>query len=269
MSAVKKTAKLSLYLFSAFVILVVAGGAYFYVNMGSIAKQMTEKVATDALGVSVRIADMQISLEDKKVVVRNIRIANPKGYNKSEAITINEIVVVGESFSKELLTFSRVSVDGTMANLEVSPNGTNLGDIKKIVDGKSAASGSSGSSVSTAPKVIVKKLSITKAQLNPSVTLLDKDLAFVTVPDVHLSGIGQKENGLVAQEAVEQIATALLDQLNKSANGAGFLGGLSLDVLNDIGVSTVDVFKKNLKDSFDKDVNQLKDGLDGLKGLFK
>ncbi len=267
MSAVKKTAKLSLYLFSAFVILVVAGGAYFYVNMGSIAKQMTEKVATDALGVSVRIADMQISLEDMKVVVHNISIANPKGYKKSEAITINEVVVAGESFSKELLTFSRVSVDGTTVNLEVSPNGTNLGDIKKTVDSKSATNGSS--SASSAPKVIVKKFALTKAQLNPSVTLLDKDLAFVTVPDVHRSGIGQKENGIVAQEAVAQIATAVLDQFNKSANGAGFLGGLSLDVLNDIGVSTVDVFKKNLKESFDKDVNQLKDGIDGLKGLFE
>ena len=268
MSAVKKTAKLSLYLFSILVVLLVVGVAYLYMNIGSIAKDMTERVASDALGVAVTLGDMQISLEDKKIVVSDIRIANPKGYQKPDAMRIKEIVVAGESFSTELLTFSLVSVDGTHVNLEVSPQGTNLGDLKKNVDGNMASGGSSTQN-SEAPKVIVKKFSLTKAQLNPSVTLLDTDLAAIVVPDVHLSGIGQKENGIVAQETVGQIAKAVLDQFNKSANSAGFLGGLSLDVLNDIGLSTVEVFKKNLKESFDKDVDQLNEGIKSLKGLFE
>lgn len=267
MSAVKKTAKFSLYLFSFFVVLLVAGGIYLYVNLDSLAKQLSEQVASDALGVPVTIGAMTITLEEKKVVVSGIKVANPPGYKKAHALTIGRIEIAAETLSQELLSFARVSVDGTDVNLEVTGKSTNLGDLKKNVD---AGQGSAAAAPEEEQiKVIVKKFALTKAQLNPSVTLLDRDLAFVTVPDIHLSGIGQKEGGVVAQEAISQIMAAVLKNFNSAANGAGFLEGLSLDALNNIGVSTGEVFQKNLKKSFDKDVEQLKEGVQGLKGLFK
>ncbi len=278
MSAVKKSAKASLYIFSIFVILLIVGAGFIYVNMGSIAKQLTEKVASEALGVPVTIGDMVITLEEKKVVVTNIKIANPPGYKKSHAITVDSVTVAGESFSKQLLTFARVAVDGTNVNVEVTGKGTNLGDLKKNVDAKKGSSKPKASSSQSSDgahgkdeqiKVIVKKFALTKAQLNPSVTLIDKDLAYVTVPDIHLTNIGKKENGVVAQEAVAQIMDAVLERFNESANGAGFLEGLSLEMLNEIGVSTAEVFQKNLKESYEKEVDGFKKGLDDIKGLFE
>lgn len=278
MSVVKKSAKASLYIFSIFVILLIVGAGFIYVNMGSIAKQLTEKVASEALGVPVTIGDMVITLEEKKVVVTNIKIANPPGYKKSHAITVDSVTVAGESFSKQLLTFARVAVDGTNVNVEVTGKGTNLGDLKKNVDAKKGSSKPKSSSSQNSDgahgkdeqiKVIVKKFALTKAQLNPSVTLIDKDLAYVTVPDIHLTNIGKKENGVVAQEAVAQIMDAVLERFNESANGAGFLEGLSLEMLNEIGVSTAEVFQKNLKESYEKEVDGFKKGLDDIKGLFE
>lgn len=267
MSAVKKAAKTSLFLFSAIVILLVCGIAYLYVNMGSIAKQISEQVASQALGVPVTIDSMDIALEEKKVVVSGIKISNPSGYKTGDSISIKTIAIAAESFSKDLLTFARVEVDGTNVNLIVKPEGTNLGDLKKNVDARQQ--NTSGKAKASDMKVIVKKFALTKAQLNPSVTLINKDLAYVTVPDIHLSGIGEKENGILAQEAVEQIMAAVLQQFNKSANGAGFLEGLSLEQLNEIGVSTVDVFQKNLKKSFDEEVDGFKKGVEGLKNMFE
>ncbi len=274
MSAVKKTAKASLYIFSFFVLLLIGGVVYLYANMDSIAKQLSEQLASDALGVDVTIGDIEISLEEKKVVVSDLRIANPPGYAKPEAMSVKTITIAAESFSKELLSFARVEVDGTNVNLEVGKKGTNLGDLKKNIDRKNKGESSSASKKSTSSttahseeeqiKVIVKKFALTRAQLNPSVTLIKKDLAFITVPDIHLSGIGQKENGILAKDAVSQIMDAVLERFNKSANSAGFLEGLSLNVLNDIGLSTSEVFQKNLKKSFDKDVEQFKEGFQGL-----
>ncbi len=266
MSAVKKMAKLSLYVFSFFVFLFVAGGIYIYVNMDSLAQQLSEQVASKALGVPVTIGSVHISLEEKRVDVKDINIANPKGYKNPNAIEVDSVVIAAETLSKELLSFARVEVNGTTTNLEVNGKSTNLGDLKKNID---AQQGDVAPSKEPQIKVIVKRFSMTKAQINPSVTLLERDLAFVTVPDIHLTGIGEKEGGVLAQDAIAQIMDAVLGQFNSYANGAGFLEGLSLDALNNMGISTGEVFKKNLKKSFDKDVEQLKQGVEGLKGLFK
>lgn len=267
MSVVKKAAKTSLVLFSAFVILLVCGVGYLYVNMGSLAKQLTESVASNALGVPVIIGKMDISLEEKKVVVSNILISNPVGYKKQNAISIDSITVAAESFSKTLLRFARVEVNGTNVNLEVSQSGTNLGDLQ--VNIAKIQGQSQDRKTATDMKVIVKRFALTKAQLNPSITLLDKEMAFITVPDVILNDIGEKENGILAQDAVAQIMYATLSQFNKASNSAGFLEGLPLELLNQMGVSTVDVFQKNLKESFDKEVDGFKKGVDDLKGLFE
>ncbi len=283
MSAVKKTAKVSLGLLSFFVLLIVIGVGYIYVNMDNMAKNFAEQAASDALGVPVTIGKMKILLENKKVIVSNIAVSNPKGYSKPNAITINEITVTGESFSTALLTFANISVDGTAVNLEVNEKGTNLGDLKKRAEQKSVSSKPTNSSAKQSSedkpkhdnkqkdlKVIVKNFALTSAQLTPSVTLLgNNDLATVKVPDIHLSGIGEKENGILAEEAIAQIMNSVLERFNESSNSAGFLEGLSLDSLNAIGVSTGEVFQKNLKKSYKKEVKKFKKGFQDLKGMFE
>lgn len=271
MSAAKKAAKFSLYLFSVLVLLFVGAGIYFYMNVGSIAKQMTENVASNALGVPVTVDEMDISLETKTIVATNIKIANPDGYKKDHAIKIDRVTVIGESFSKSLLTFGRINVDGTSVNLEVSERSTNLGDIKKNIDvtqAKAKAQKTPETDGKENIKVIVREFVMSKGTLSPSVTLINRELNPISIPKVQLQGIGERENGVLAKEAVAQIMEQVIKQFNKSANQAGFLEGLSLEALNEIGVSTVDVFKKNLKESFDKDVDKFKKGVDQLKGMF-
>lgn len=273
MSAVQKAAKASLYIFGFLVFLIIFGASYFYMNMDVLAKSYAEKAASEALGVSVTIGEINIRVNEVAATVKDVKIANPPGFQKPHAIIIQAIDVKGESFTEELLTFSKVSVQGTSVNLEVnSESGVNLGAIKKSAEARTQSSNSSTSEVSQEKeiKVIVKEMSLTTAQLKPSVTLLGgADLAVIKVPDIHIKGIGEAENGVVAEEAIAQIMAAVLEDFNEAANGAGFLEGLSLDALKEIGVSTAEVFKKNLKKSYDKEVDKFKKGFDDLKGLFE
>ncbi len=278
MSFVKRSAKLSLYLFSFLVVIFVIGVGYLYVNMNGLAKGLAQDVASNALGVPVQIADIDIQLENKKVVVHGVSISNPEGYQKDNAIHVAKITVALEDWSKDLLTFAMVGVEGTEVHLEVRPDGTNLGDIKKRVEARSkTVKGAQPSAEQIADveankeniKVIVRDFSLTRAQLKPSITLLRKDLTSITVPDIRLSGVGEKENGVLAHEAVAQIMNGVLQELNKTANKAGFLEGLSLDVMNNMGVSTIDVFQKNLKKSYEGEVDKFKQGFEGLKNMIQ
>ena len=258
MSAVKKTAKASLLLLSAFVFIIIGVTVYVYVNMNEFLKPLIEDVGSRALGVDVTIGDIDVVIEEKKVTVSDIRIGNPQGYKRPEAIKIKSIVIAAESLGSDLLLFDRVEVHETNVNLEVKQGGTNLGDIKKNI---AQTTPQEQAKPKTDMKVIIRDVYVRKAQLNPSVTLINKDLAYITVPDIHVQGVGEKENGIVAREAIEQVLAAVIVELNEAANHAGFLEGLSLDALNEIGVSTVEVFKKNLKKAYDEDVKDLKEGV--------
>ncbi len=275
MSIVKKAAKTSLVLFSTLVLLFVALSIYLYVNMGGIAKDLSEQAASDALGVAVTIGDMDISLEKKTIEVTDIVIANVAGYQKAEAIKVGKVIIAADSLSKERLIFSLVEVSNTNVNLEVSQTGSNLGDlrlkIQKIQEERAKFGEPSGGYYDPSKdiKVIIRNFAMKKTQLNPSVTLLNKDLAVITAPDVSASGIGEAEGGLPAEEAIAQIMAAVLKELNTSANAAGFLEGLPLETLNEMGVDTLDVFNKNLKKSYNKEVQKFKKGFEDIKSLFE
>lgn len=278
MSAVKNVAKVSLYLFGIGVLLLVGGAIYVYVNMNSLAKDITEQVASNALGVRVSIGEMDIRLEDKKVVVHHVQIANPKGYKNPNAVEVGNVTVALDSWSKDMVTFAMIGVGDTKVDLEVKPQGTNLGDLKKKVEARSATVKGNKPTVDQVAdvqankhniKVIVKEFAMTGAQITPSTTLIPVEIDKVDVPEIRLSGIGEKENGVLAHEAVAQIMNGVLKAFNKSSNKAGLLQGLPLDVMNDIGVSTIEVFQKNLKESYEGEVDRFKEGVKGLKGLFE
>ena len=267
MAAGKKTVKI----LGVIVLLVALAGIFVFMNKDAIIKNYIESAASEALGVAVTIGDLDINLGEKKVVINNIAVANPKGYKNEHVLKIKNVTVDGEKFSKELLAFTLIQVDGTQVNLEVNEKGANLGDLKqKTQQGKQQAGQSSDQEKSGSNiKVIVRKFALTGAEITPSVTLIGGDMPVVKVKDIVVKDIGTKENGVTPEQAVAQIMDVVLAKFNVTASGAGFMEGMSLESLNAMGVSTGQVFKKNLKNSYKGEVDKFKKGLGGLKGMFE
>ncbi len=237
------------------------GGAYVVMNLGSLAHTTAQRIASDALGVDVNIGKLDISLKDKNATVTNLRISNPPGFQKPHALSVEKISVTLDTVTRELVGFKDISVQGTNVNVEVTQNGTNLQAIRKGMPKSQAKPAANDNAEQGAPlKVIVKRLAVTQASVNPSVTLLqDQDLKGVTVPDIVLTGIGEKENGILAREAVAQIWTQLSARFSKTAASAGFYEGLSADKLKELGVSTI-------KNRISNEVEKVGDKLKGLFG---
>lgn len=275
MSKVGKAAKVSLVLFGVFVLLFVISAAYIYMNMGGIARYISERVATETLGVPVTIGKMDILVDEKKIIAKDIKIANPEGYTKPYAMSIETITVSADVFDNKLLSFARVDVEGTKVNLEVTNTGTNLA----VIEANAHANASKSPAGEKDVKVIMKDIYVTKPQINPVVTLAQKDMAMVTAPDAQVSGIGVNEKGIPVDDALAQSFSGVVRSVHIAANDAGFLEGLPLEVLNVIGVSTVNVFQKNLQNSFNKEVEKFNQGVEevgkeaekaveGVKGYF-
>jgi hypothetical protein len=239
----------------------VVGGALFLMNSSNIAKAAIEKIATNTLGVPVSIASLDLSLQEKTVSVSGIKVGNPKGFSKPNALTVDQVNIVLESFQSGLIIFDEIRVAGTNLNLEVSENGTNFSEIKKNIKPK-ASKETSPDKPET--KVIIDSFLMQKAALNPTITLAGGDLATVTMPDIKLTGIGRKSNGVLASEALSQIFSRVSKVAVQQASQSGFLQGMSTEGLkelqNSYGISG------SLMDKAKEDIKSLGDGIKGLFG---
>ena len=239
--------------------LMFGGGIYVLSKIDTLAKPMTERIASEALGVRVTIGAMTISLPEKRVDVMNVRVANPPGFSKPYAITVDNTRIALKNVASNLIDFEGIGVSGAKVFLEVNKDGTNLHALK---------TGMKGADTDAEPeedplKVIIRHFVLNNTQLNPSVTLIDsQDLKPIQVAPVELKGIGVKENGILAREAVAQIMEPLLKTFSNAAGDAGFYQGLSPEALKEIGVSQIDQIKTQINEEVDK-IGE------GLKKLFQ
>ncbi len=227
---------------SLVLLILLGGGVYLFMNLGDIAKRTIEAKATEALGVKVTIADLQIKLGEKKATVQKLRIANPKGFSAPYAVVVDDISVVLADISSQLVTLKDISVSGVNTYLDVTEKGTNLTTLKKGMKTKPAAD---TADAKPAPKVIIDRLSITNAQVSPNVVLFDQggDVAPVAIPNLVLSDIGRKEKGVTIQEASKQIIDPFIKSASNAAGNAGLYQGLSTDALKDMGLGQFDKIK--------------------------
>ncbi len=236
------------------------GGVYMVMNLGTLAERIAERVGSQTLGVAVDIGHMDVSLQERKVVVSNLVIANPPGFKSDKAASIEKITITLGSVSKGLLNFNDINVQGTDVYMEVKEKTTNLQTIKQGIKVKPAAAKVDGE---TPMKVIINSLNLAQAKVHPTVTLLSaQDLSPVTVSQIVLSGIGEKENGVLMNEAVAQVWKQLSAKFTSAASGGGFYEGMSSEALREIGANQLSNFKNQVNES----VNEFGKS---LKGIFE
>lgn len=223
------------------------GGLYLYMNFGSLAKTLAEKVATQTLGVDVNVGAVQVFLKDKKVEVRNIAIANPPGYKNAKAMTIGSVSIQAESLSQDMLNFANATMTDMHMNLEVTPKGTNITDIRNNIK-VPGREGQADADRKTITKVILREFAADGGTITPSISMLQTQPQPINIPPIRLNGIGENEGGVLAGQAVAQIFRAVADQSIKAAHEQNLLQGLDGALLKDMGVSEIQQLKENIGD---------------------
>ena len=228
--------------------LMFGGGVYILMHLNTLAKPIAERIASDAMGVRVSIENIEVSLKNKRVGVYGIHVANPPGYSKPHAVVVEKANIALNAASENLIDFKDIFVDGTQVFVEVKEGGTNLHTIRKGIKGSDPKAENENPL-----KVIIQRFVLNGAQINPTVTLVsEQDLEPITFEPVMLNGIGQRENGILAREAVAQVMEPLLHSFGVQAGDAGFYQGLSPEALKELGVSELDQLKTQIKEDIGK-----------------
>lgn len=225
-------------------LLVIAAGVFLYLNFGSLVKNTAQKIASDALGVKVTISSLDISLKEKRVTVYNVKIANPPKFKNRHIITADNIVIGLNTASRQLIDFKDINVNGTVINLEVTERGTNLKALQKLTQAKKQKQSVGAEQI----RVIVRNMVINQSTINPSVTLLSRDIGSIKLPAVRVSGIGQRDNGVIAQDAVRQVMMQYLKTAENKVRREGLLGNADA-VIKEVE-DAVDDVKNTLKGLF-------------------
>ena len=220
-------------------LLVLAGiGLFLINNAGSIIKDVIESTGPDYLGAEVSVGKIELSLTEGLCVISDLEIGNPEGFDGDYAMRLNKVSVVLDtsSLGSDVIIIKQVNITG--ASLHTIVKGTSDTNFQKIADNVEAALGTQAPASDTeAFKMIIDKLNFVGADVSVSSALLGD--TSLTIPDIHLTGVGRKSNGATAGEVAKQ----LLSPISKGVMAALLKSKLGIGGLEE----KVDDVKKGLK----------------------
>lgn len=231
---------------------IVALGLYLVAYSGDLVKQAVETLGPRYLGVEVRLGAAEIAIADGSGELRGLIIGNPEGFAGPHLLSLGRIALgldpLGQS--GDLVVLDRIAVDAADLAIVARGRNTNLQAIMANLESGETSEQASGED--GAPRIIIRAFDFTNAR-----TSLDSDVLgsrSITIPDIHLEGIGEKSRGVTIREALQQ----MLRPIAKASTTALAGEGLKLDEMKQEARERLD---QELNDRLGGGLNDLKDRL--------
>ncbi len=241
-----------------------AGGYYYFVMASAGLKTRAEKIASATLGAPVTIDRIARDRATGAYLADGVKIKNPAGFTTPHAVIIRQVRLLPQDAAPGLLSFAEVNVTGAEIFLEVQAQGTNLSALRRNVN--RAAAAAEFAAPGQPWKSVLRRLEVADARLYPVATLVPAETQVVTLPDIVLRGIGDKEGGVILSESLGQGFEHLLRVASQAAGQAGFFNGMSPDALRAMQ-EQLGLTKGILETAVDTvrgDINELATGIRGL-----
>lgn len=206
-------------------------------SLGSILKKGVETIGPKATQVEVKVKSAGVWLFAWRVELTGIVLGNPPGFKTPSAITVEDVSVrvrPGSVFSDKLVVES-INVKMPVITLEGGLRDNNLKKIEKnlndYIGSPSTTTNSPAPSSSPAKperKLQVNELVITGAKLQFNTKLSSGRTVTLSIPDIHLTGLGSGPEGITAVEVGQRTLHAVLDAATtavaKNVTGLGTEG---------------------------------------------
>ena len=232
-------------------------------------------------GTEVKIDSFRTSLSGT-VELKNIKVANPAGYQKPYAVEVDRVYVklLPATLTSQEPVVELVEVAGVRIDMELKGAGrSNLTDIQGNVEKFAGGSASSqkkdaGKAADpNAPSPLIKKIELTSMKISFSSSTLNSSLPVPLAP-IYLSNIGGK--GKPLGQTLLEITSAVMGAVNavggtvmSGVDAIGTAGKKSVDAIGTAGKKSVDAIGTAGKSSVDAISNAGKSIGSGVSGLFK
>lgn len=241
-----------------------------------------ETMATDTLGVGVKVDKASLSILRGRLSLKNLQVDNPPGYQYDKLLVLNEISVVVDikSLLSDTVNIKEIKLDGMEVVIE--QKGIRSNNLKDVLNNIPVKEETKEQPEAPGKKLHIDTLEITN--VTAKVKLLPvpgkKDTVTINLDPIIMNDLGG-DNKLdtavltskilvaittgIAKQGVGLLPDDILDSMNSQLKKLGHLSGELLKDSTEILKKGSDLGKDLLKDS--KDIGQ--DITEGLKGLFK
>lgn len=209
---------------------------------GSIIRGGIESEGPTITGTDLTVESVSVSIIGGSAGMRGLHIGNPEGFKAPYSIELRSIDITLDPMSLvgDEILIHKIEIVSPHIIYEVGKRGSNLEQISKNIE---RASGLAESEEEAAPsvKLVIEDFRLIDAEVTVIQSLVGKSEQTITIPELHLTDIGRKGDGVVAAEAAKQIMGALMAEVQKQLT-KGKVRGL-LDSAGDGLGSVGDKFK--------------------------
>ncbi|MBP5398921.1 MAG: AsmA family protein [Alphaproteobacteria bacterium] len=246
-------------------LLLIIGGAVFYVmyNMEDLVKNAVNKYGSQVTGTEVRLGGFQLSPFDGWAKMRNLTVANPKGYAQANIISLGDVEVKLniKSLLDPTIIVEKVVVNKPEVTYELSNiSRNNISDLLNNINQNTSSTkkAEQENKSDAGKKVVVDVLNVVEGKVNVAASVAGQGAAVgLPLPKIEMKNIG-RDNTAQGQTIVDTLTIVLKKILLVSYDTvikSGFSG------LKDIADETV-------KQVGDK-AGEAKEGIGGfIKNLF-
>lgn len=239
------------------VLVVLAVGASIYF-LGTIVKSGVEKAGPKVTKTPVKLSTAKVSLFSGSGELKGFVIGNPEGFKSPEAMKVGlaSLSLAPRSVMSDKVIVHSVKVLDAEITFEGDLSGNNLSKLLDNIKGQADKDKQTTDKKekSSEKKFQIDDFLITGAKVHASTSLLGGQSGSFSIPDVHLTNLGQGENGITAAELSEKVFAELVQKTLATVTAQiGNIGKGVTDVLKKSttnGVPNVDSLKKGVGDLF-------------------
>jgi hypothetical protein len=211
-------------------------------SLNSIVKAGVEKYGPRITETNVQLASVKLQVREGRGTLRGLRIANPEGFSRADAVSLGEITLDLDvaTLGKEPIVIETIRVAGPELLLEISKDGkTNLGAIQNAAEryAPPQAGGIDGSLKSTdkpMPRIVVKKFEFAGGTLRLDPTAIGGEKSERELGSFTLTNLGGTNAGLPADQLGREMLRAVVRRAIEKGT-AGELERLAKDKLGEAG----------------------------------
>ncbi|WIO74618.1 hypothetical protein QP938_01590 [Porticoccaceae bacterium LTM1] len=240
-------------LLAGVVVVIVAAVIISLAYVDRVVKEAVETLGPEFTQTEVTLGGVSLSFLSGSAGLSDLAVANPNGFSDAKAFSLGEVQVdldIGSILSDTILV-ERVLVRAPEITFEQTAKGSNLKALQRNIEsavGPGSSQPAETQSTEPGKKLIIRDLKVADGQIHYTNSLMAGKTTTVTLPEIHLTGIGEKSNGASASEVIQQ----LLSSINKEAIKAVANSG------------AVDELRDNVKERVEEEKGRLKDMIKGI-----
>lgn len=201
---------------------VLGAGAFFYLssNAGGLIRDGVVSYTPPVIGAEVELASVDLDPASGTASLNSMVIGNPEGFSSEHLFKMDQFMVKMDTsldnLTSDVIRISEVRLEGADMIYEIGRNGNNVGKIQENIDAYMADLGLE-SSEDSETKFIIDNVYVNGTNVKVASDLLGGRGVGFPLPDLHLSGIGERENGVIASDALKQIFGAISNSVQRVA----------------------------------------------------